>query len=254
MNQAARILVALLALLMLSGQRDPILVPEVSQHEVRVRQGFTGTTLLLFGAILDPSGARSAGEYDIAVVVKGPTGPIRMREKQRILGMWVNAESSDFRSVPSFYAVSSSRPISDIVDGRTAAIYELGLDSLQLSPSGTIDPLEQARFSSGLTDLMQRRGLYQEDSEGVSISEEVLYQARISMPSNVQTGFYTAETFAIRDGRVIASATADIEVKKLGFERFVALFAEHQPFFYGLLAVALSIAMGWAAGRIFAMV
>jgi uncharacterized protein (TIGR02186 family) len=253
-NQAARILVALLALFVLSAQRDPILVPEVSQHEVRVRQGFTGTTLLLFGAILDPSGARSAGEYDIAVVVKGPTGPIRIREKQRILGMWVNAESSDFRSVPAFYAVSSSRAISEIVDGRTAAIYELGLDSLQLSPSGTIDPEEQARFSRGLTDLMQRQGLYQEDGEGVSISEEVLYQARISMPSNVQTGFYTAETFAIRDGRVIASATADIEVKKLGFERFVALFAEHQPFFYGLLAVALSIAMGWAAGRVFAMV
>lgn len=254
MNRPSRFLVAILALLALSGQRDPILVPEVSQHEVRVRQGFTGTTLLLFGAILDPRGVRSAGEYDIAVVVKGPTVPVRIREKQRILGIWVNAESSDFRSVPSFYAVSSSRPIDEIVDERTAAIYELGLDSLQLSPSGAIDPEEQARFSSGLVDLMQRQGLYQEDGEGVSISEEVLYQARISMPSHVQTGFYTAETFAIRDGRVIASATADIEVKKLGFERFVGVFAENQPFFYGMLAVALSIAMGWAAGRLFALV
>lgn len=254
MSRGSRIAAVLLLLLALSGQRDPILVPEVSQHEVRVRQGFTGTTLLLFGAILDPSGARSAGEYDIAIVVKGPTGPIRMREKQRILGMWINAESSDFRSVPSFYSVASSRPIDEIVDERTAAIYELGLDSLQLSPSGFIDPEEQARFSSGLVDLMQRQGLYHENREGVSISEEVLYQARISMPSNVRTGFYTAETFAIRDGRVIASATAEIEVRKMGFERFIALFSEQQSFFYGLLAVAMSIAMGWAAGRLFALI
>ena len=34
------------------GQRDPVLVPEVSQHEVQVRQGFTGTELLLFGAVI----------------------------------------------------------------------------------------------------------------------------------------------------------------------------------------------------------
>ena len=47
-------LFALLCLIMLGAARDPILVPEVSQHEVQVRQGFIGTELLLFGAILDP--------------------------------------------------------------------------------------------------------------------------------------------------------------------------------------------------------
>lgn len=254
MTVPARILVAILALVMLSGQRDPILVPEVSQHEVRVRQGFTGTTLLLFGAILDPTGARSAGEYDIAVVVKGPTESIRVREKQRIFGIWVNADNTAFRSAPSFYAVASSRPISDMVDERTAAIYELGLNSLQLSPTGAINPEEQTRFSSGLVDLMERQGLYNEIPNGVTISEQVLYQARIAMPSSVQTGTYTAETFAIRDGVVIASATANIEVQKQGFERFVALAAENQSVLYGLLAVALSIFMGWAAGRLFAMI
>ena len=35
------------------------------------------------------------------------------------------------------------------------------------------------------------------DPGGVSVSEQVLYQARIALPSNVQTGVYTAETFAI---------------------------------------------------------
>jgi hypothetical protein len=82
----------------------------------------------------------------------------------------------------------------------------------------------------------------------------VLYQARISLPSNVQTGTYTAETFAVTDGRVIASAVAEVEVRKVGFERFVELFARHQSFFYGLLAVSLSIFMGWMAGRLFAYI
>ncbi|MDZ4306834.1 MAG: TIGR02186 family protein [Allopontixanthobacter sp.] len=237
-----------------SAQRDPILVPEVSQHEVQVRQGFVGTELLLFGAILDPSGGRGGNDYEIVVVLKGPTGAIRVREKERIGGIWINATTTDFRSAPSFFAVASSAPISEIVDERTAAIYELGLGFIQLSPTGTIDPAEQTKFTQGLVDLRQREGLYQEDMGGVQINEQVLYQARISLPSNVQTGTYTAETFAITRGRVIASAIAEVEVKKVGFERFVEVFSQKQAFFYGLIAVFLSIFMGWVAGRVFAMI
>lgn len=249
-----RYLFLVLCFVTLSAQRDPILVPEVSQHEVQVQQGFVGTELLLFGAILDPSGARAGQEYDIVVVLKGPTEPIRLREKDRIGGIWMNAESTAFRSAPSFFAVASSTDISSIVDERTAAIYELGLDFIQLSPSGTIDPEEQTRFTEGFVDLRQRQGLFKEDMEGVQINEQVLYQARISLPSNVQTGQYTAETFAISRGRVIASEIAEVEVRKVGFGRLVELFAQKQSLFYGLFAVSLSILMGWMAGRLFSMI
>lgn len=254
MSLRARVLLALAAFFALTAQRDPILVPEVSQHEIQVRQGFIGTELLLFGAILDPDGRRARRDYDIVVVLKGPTEPILLREKEKTLGIWVNAHSTSFRSVPSFYALASSRPIDQIVDERTAAIYELGLDFLQLSPTGAIDPEEQARFTTGLVDLRSREGLYQQVGDGVTISDDVLYQARIAIPSNVRTGRYTAETFAITDGRVIASATAEVEVKKLGFERLVAEEADQSSVLYGLFAVALSLVMGWGAGRLFALV
>lgn len=249
-----RRLFALVALLMLTGARDPILVPEVSQHEVEVRQGFTGTELLLFGAILNPEGTRAGRDYDIAVVLKGPIQSIRVREKRRIAGMWINADSTGFRSAPLFYAVASSRPIRQIVDDKTAAIYELGLPSLQLSPIGAIDPKQQARFAAGLVDLNRRGQLYQEQDNGVKISEQVLYQARISLPSSVPTGVYTAETFAIQKGRVVASAISRVEVRKLGFEGAIVRFADEQSFFYGLMAVSVSVLMGWIAGRLFALV
>ncbi len=249
-----RVLLAFVAFVALTGQSDPILVPEVSQHEIQVRQGFTGTQLLLYGAVIDPTGRRSSEPYDIVVVLKGPTEPILLREKEKKLGVWINAHSTAFRSAPSFFAVASSRPIEEIVDPRTAAIYELGLDFLQLSPTGAIDPEEQLRFTQGLVDLRRREGLYKQDGNGVTISDGVLYQARIAVPSNVVTGRYTAETFAITRGRVIASAIAEVEVKKLGFERFVAEQADDSSFLYGLFAVGLSLLMGWLAGRVFALV
>ncbi len=244
----------LLALLLLTGARDPILVPEISQHEIQLRQGFTGTELLLFGAILTPEGTRAGGDYDIVVVLKGPTRAIVLREKQQIAGLWINADSTQFRSAPTFFSVAASKPIRRIVDDKTAAIYELGLPWLQLSPIGTYDPKAQARFAAGLVDLMRGEGLYKVDEKGVTLSEQVLYQARISLPSNVQAGSYTAETFAITQGRVVASAISRVEVKKVGFERAMIRFADRGAFFYGLLAVAISVGMGWIAGRLFALV
>jgi len=246
---AAALLLALAAPL-LSGQAEPILVPEVSQSRIEVRQGFTGANLLLYGAVIAPRGSRD--QYDIVVVLKGPTEAVRIREKDRIAGIWMNAADTDFRSAPSFFAVASSRPVSEIVDERTAAIYELGTDFIQLSPSGQIDPAEQERFARGLVELRQRQGLYQQNPDGVRISEGVLYQARIDLPSNVTTGRYTAETFAIARGRVLASATARIEVEKVGLEGRVVAAAQRWSFVYGLGAIALSLAMGWVAGRLFA--
>ena len=249
-----RLLFALVALVLLTGARDPILVPEVSQHEIRLRQGFTGTELLLFGAILNPDGTRAARDYDIVVMLKGPTQSIVVREKAKVAGVWINADSTEFRSAPSYYAIASSRPISEIVDDKTAAIYELGLSWLQLSPIGAIDPEEQVRFSKGLVDLNERGGLYREEMRGVSVKEQVLYQARIFLPSSVPIGTYTAETLAISNGRVVASASSEVTVRKLGFERAIANFAEDQSVLYGLLAVLVSVMMGWIAGRLFALV
>jgi hypothetical protein len=88
----------------------------------------------------------------------------------------------------------------------------------------------------------------------VKINELVLYQARIGLPSRVPTGTYTAETYAITKGRVVASASSQVEVRKLGVERAIADFAEGYGFAYGLLAVFVSVAMGWLAGRLFALI
>jgi len=235
----------------LMGQAKPTLVPDVSARQIEIRYSFTGAQLLLFGAILYPRGRVPEEQPDIAVVLRGPVQPILVREKEKIAGIWMNADSSRFRSAPSYYAVASSRPIKDLLDERTAAIYEIGIGNLQLSP-GTGDIPETARrFEAGLLDLRTRAGLYSENAHGVEISEGVLYRARISIPSQVPVGTYTAETFLIQNGRVLAVATRDIQVGKSGFERWVSLVARRHEGLYGLAAVIMSVGLGWIAAMIF---
>ncbi|MFL6734081.1 MAG: TIGR02186 family protein [Sphingomicrobium sp.] len=233
------------------GQAKPVLVPDISARSIEIRYSFTGAQLLLFGAILYPQGRAPQRPADIVVVLKGPVQPIRVREKQKIAGIWMNADSNRFRSAPSYYAVASSRPLTELVDERTAAIYEMGVQNLQLSPGGGALPDKERRFEAGLIDLRRRQGLYYEDPKGVEINSGVLYRASISIPSQVPVGTYTAETFLVDRGKVLAAATREIEVGKSGFERFVALAARRHAFLYGLVSVLLSLGLGWAAAAAF---
>ena len=250
MRKARILLLALLAPLTL-GQAEPRLVPAVSNNRIEIRYSFSGEQLLLFGAIIYPDGRTPEGVSDIAVVIKGPLERIVVREKQNLFGIWMNVERTRFRSAPTFYAVASSRPLAQIVDEQTAAIYELGVDNLQLSPAGGNPPEELQRFEAGLIDLKLRTGLFAEEPGAVRINEGVLYSARIDIPARVPVGTYIAETFLIRDKRVIAVAEREISIEKLGFEGFVARAAERYSLAYGIAAVAVSLLLGWAASAIF---
>ena len=246
-----RALTVLLAAPFLIGAEKPLLVPDISAREVQIRYSFSGAQLLLFGAIIYPGGRAPTEPADIAVVLRGPVQPILVREKQKIAGIWMNADSNRFRSAPSFYAVASSRPVEKLVDERTAAIYELGLKNLQLSPGGGALPDKERRFEAGLLDLRSRSGLYSENPHGVEITDRVLYRAAITIPSQVPVGTYTAETFLIDRGKVIAAATRDIQIDKSGFERFVAVAARRHALLYGLTAMIMSLVLGWAAAAAF---
>ena len=252
MNARLASILLLFAMPLLLGAADkPVLVPDISARQVQIRYSFNGAQLLLFGAVVYPGGRPPDRQVDIAVVLRGPDQPVLLREKQKIAGIWMNADSNRFQSVPSFYAVASSRPIAELLDERTAAIYELGIHNLQLSPGGGALPEKEERFEAGLLDLRSRKNLYQENPRGVEITAGVLYRAVITIPSEVPVGTYTAETFLIDRHKVIAAASRDIQIDKSGTERTIALAARHHRLLYGLSCVALSLGLGWAAAAAF---
>lgn len=244
---------SLLPILLLSiAAANPVLVPDVSQRKIDIVYSFTGAELLMFGAILYPGGRIPTEKADIVVVLRGPTQPLIVREKQKLGGLiWVNAESARFLSAPGYYAIASSRPLDELVDERTAAIYELGVKNLQLSPASSEQPETRRRFENGLIDLFSKSKLYDEQPGSVEISNGVLYRARLAIPARVPVGNYVTETFLIKDGRILAVASKEVQIDKSGFERFVAESARQYPLLYGLVAVLLSLLLGWGAAMAF---
>jgi uncharacterized protein (TIGR02186 family) len=248
-------LLALLALLCtalpVQAARGPKLISDLSQSRIDIEYSFAGAELLVFGAIQYPGGRTPSKPPGIAVVVRGPPVPITVREKERVLGIWVNTKAARYETAPGFYAVATTGPVDDLVDPRTAAIYEIGLDNMQLSPASANAPDLAREFEQGLIDLRRRAAVYAEEPGGVVVTENVLYRARIRIPAEVPVGRYTAEVYLLRDGEVAAMTSRPIVIDKSGFERAVYVAAQDHGFAYGLFAVTVALLAGWGAGAAF---
>ena len=242
-----RVLLALAALAATGASPPPQLISDLSDNKIDIVYSFAGAEILVFGAIQYP-GRTPDRQPDIAVIVRGPPQAITVRRKARVAGIWINTRAVRFETAPSYYAAATTRPVAALVDDENAAIYELGLDHLQLSPASDADAAEVRAFETGLIDLRRREGLYGEDPAGVTVTDNVLYRARVAIPSSVPVGAYTVEIHLIEDGDVVASTTREISIGKSGFERDVSVAAQQHSFSYGMLAVSLALILGWLAG------
>jgi uncharacterized protein (TIGR02186 family) len=226
---------------------EPSLVTELSQSRIDIDTSFKGADLLVFGAVQYPSGRVPENAPDIAIVVRGPAQPVTVRRKDRVAGIWVNTDAVRFESVPAYYAVATTRPIAELADERTTAIYEIGLGNLQLSPASSASETVTRTFEAGLIAARLRTGLFAETEGSVKLTGNVLYRARIAIPSAVPAGAYEAEVHLVRDGRVLASTTVPIRIEKSGFERWIYVMAQENSLAYGLVAVLAALLAGWVA-------
>ena len=77
----------------------------------------------------------------------------------------------------------------------------------------------------------------------------VFYDGRIV--TELVEGDYRARIFLVRDGAVIDYDQAPIRVRKVGLERWLYRLAIEQPFWYGLMSLAIAMAAGWLASAAF---
>ena len=106
------------------------------------------------------------------------------------------------------------------------------------------------RFQDGLVALRKSEGLFVEQPYGVNVTDNVLYRARIPIPSAVPVGNYKAEIYLIGNGKVRARSAAPVIIDKSGFERAIYVFAHAHSLLYGVAAVAVALALGWLAGTV----
>lgn len=237
------------------------IVAALTEERVEIRSDFTGAELVLFGAV---QGFQD--EDNIVVVVRGPASDMRVMQKMRTFGIWMNRAPIRFEDVPSYYVVASTNPLGEFATFSALRRNAIGTAHVRLSAPET----ERVESRFGLSDLVvsdlgtqivdyreaivrikARDDLFGEDPDGVEILDGGLFQARVFLPPKTPVGDYVADVYLFRDGQPIAQRQAELEVRKEGLERLVYDLAHKNAIIYGLLCVALAMLLGWGAAEMF---
>lgn len=231
------------------------LVASLSNHRVMVTSNFTGDELVLFGGIEQDAASRPRrGGYDIVVTVTGPRQTIVTFRKERVLGIWVNADSRVLENVPAYLAVLSNRPLDDITNTETLRRLQLGLDNVPLPQRASVNIADAASddpFRQAFIKIKSDQGLYRELSNGVTFLAPALFRASIPLPAEVPVGTYDVDIRLFADGAQIARAPSPFEVYKSGFEQVVTTAARDHGMLYGLGTAMMAIITGWFASVVF---
>lgn len=219
------------------------LVADLSQHEIKISTGFSGTDLLLFGAA-DPSG-------EVVVVVSGPDGQAIVRKKERISGIWINTDSVAFDTVPGFYHVSATAGLIGEKLGAVLAETGIGLRYQNLSPASAMAPDRAGEFSAALLRRKEARGLYVAEPGLIEFVDGTLFRTVVSFPATVPIGEYRVDVYHVKNGWVHSVTTIPLKVGKVGMEEAIYRFAHEQPALYGLVAILVAALSGYGAGMLF---
>lgn len=236
------LLIAFFLLSALPAQAAP-LIGDLSNYRITMDSGFNGTRLFLFGARNDNG--------DLVVVVRGPDKDYIVRKKEEIGGIWINRERMKFYKVPDFYAIASSKPLSNIEQSNVFRQMGIGTDNLLAPPPVPSTRESYIQFAEALVRSKQLRKLYPREPGSVTFMGETLFKTTIEFPDNIPPGDYTAEIYLLSDGDIVGMQSTPIKVVKTGLDAFLYAYAHQYPALYGITAIVLAAGIGWFAGRIF---
>jgi uncharacterized protein (TIGR02186 family) len=234
---------------MIDAAPPPAVSAALTTTEVQVTSGFQGARIVLYGAVFD-AGHRPS---DVVVLVRGPEQPIRIARKIHVAGLWINSRPVVFRGAPGFYKAASTRPLDRIAGFGVLRRLGAGIDHLAINA-----PAEQkVETRYGVKDVVVNRlgadyldwrqavvrlkakmGLYDEDEHGVVFVDKNLFRAEINLPTDAPIGRYQAQILLFQDGQPVSERIRELDVKKVGLERTLYLFAHLHPWTYGLVSVS----------------
>ncbi|MEL7213921.1 MAG: TIGR02186 family protein [Pseudomonadota bacterium] len=242
---------ALALLLMVTPVAAEEVVLGLSQEEVAITATFDGDDILIFGAVKREKPIPDGDPLEVIVAVAGPSEPLTVRRKDKRLGIWVNVDAVMIDQAPSFYAVASTGPLSEVLSNTEDLRHKISINrAIRFvgAPEGITD---SGKFTEALIRIRKNAQLYQTLENNVDLAQQTLFRTQIDMPANLVEGGYKTRIFLTRGGQVIDTYERVIDVRKVGLERWLYNMAHDMPLLYGLMSLAIAIAAGWGASAVF---
>lgn len=225
-----------------------VAAPGIDVHPDSIRIGaFYDDTDVEISAKLPP-------DCDAVVEILGKDIEEQLLRKGRHWDIWMNVGEIDIEGAPHVYFAASSDPQSL---SRTASDAAFGYHVLRLRTSfiGDVAGLKPATIFDEFIKLKESERLYRVDPGGLQIVSEPgverVVQGGITIPSRIPPGTYKVLLSVLKQGHVVETRSASLEVLLVGLPAMMSNLARRHGTVHGLLAISVALGFGYFIGVIF---
>lgn len=225
-------------------------VTSTTKQEVDIGLMYNGDYIYFFGSV------PVAGADVIVKLTSTDDVPLKVDRKGKVGLFWMNVKQFSVTGLPLVYKLHSTRPIAQIVDGDLARELGIGYDVLKQRMQlklerGSAEDDDRDTVFAGVMRIKQDSNLYNIDEKRIEVTGGKIFKHNFRFPPAAKEGTYAAESYIIKDGKLIARGIDMIKIQKTGIEAAFTNLAKKHAVLYGIACVVIALGMGLLVGVIF---
>lgn len=217
----------------------------IAPSTVEITTFYNGTTVAVDGKV--------AAEAEVLILVSGSGEELHVKRKGKVGGLfWMNVGDLTFGNVPRVYMIYTGKELADKIENESMGLGFNALEArVEIKPAGE----ENSFYFKEFVRLKESQGLYSKSGEAVTYGAAAdgvrPFQATLTIPPQMKQDSHTVAAYAVRDNQVLASSTANLELKQVSFPAQLSRLAFDHSLLYGILAVIIAILAGLIISAIF---
>ena len=223
--------------LVFDSNAKKIIIADISDNKINIDVGFKGAKLLFFGVIDE--------EGDVVVSVTGPRKAVKVRKKEKKMGIWLNTDTKIFYDVPSYYYVAATRPLEQLRAENVLRINQIGIKNIRFEGAEEKEKEERNYWIEGIVTSMIEAERYNPKQGIIKLSDNRLFKTELNFSAELVDGEYLVDTLLLKDGSVVAARRSFINVSKSGYGEKIYKMSNNNKLSYGLIAVFFALVFGF---------
>lgn len=231
-----------------AGDAVAQLTAKANHDHISVDSFYHGGTVSISG-ISDPG---------TELIIKVASGDIHqtLRKKGKVAGLlWMTVGDLSIEHVPNFYEIFSTKKLDDLLDRGEQDKYGIGFSALQTHASMNVSTEEEkSQWFNEFVKFKADSNLYSASTGNITLAQKdgkQNYYILTEWPFQAPPGSYTVTVYAVKDGKVIETATSSVMVEQVGIVKTLATMAKNNGALYGIISILAALGAGFGVGLIF---
>jgi len=236
-------------ILFAGGPARAALTTEVTPQNIPIN-------LFYHGAKLNIKGNSDAND-DLIIKISSEPVDAHMKFKGKAAGLfWMKIGDISFEQVPAVYLLATSRNIDNLMQKDECIKEGIGFESIKARSKVecSAPDINQDKWIEEFVKFKKAEKLYRIQEGIITINQGAggnEYQLDIDWPYQAGPGTYNIEVLAVRNGMVVDRTETSLTVARTGIVAKLSNLAFNQAAVYGIIAIVVAMAAGFAVGALF---